>query len=77
MSAAVSIPPALPSTLPAPPFMRRCSCCGAHIRADEWFFMPYIGHQEDGNGGYLELRNHGCGSTLALEVEGFRFGGDE
>lgn len=59
------------STLPAPPppdFRRDCSCCSAVIVAADWLEMPYVGAQDDGDGGWLELRNHGCGSTIAREL---------
>lgn len=60
------------STLPAPagvvPVTKVCTCCWRHISPEQWRELPYVGLMEDGNGGYLELRNHECGSTLSCEA---------
>ena len=54
-------------TLPAPPLdlPLQCTCCGAVLLPEEWERLKYIGLQDDFDGGWLELRNHRCGSTLA------------
>jgi hypothetical protein len=47
---------------------KRCAKCGELLSASEWTSLPFVGFQDDGSGGRLELRNHGCGSTLAVSV---------
>lgn len=57
------------TTLPAPPDdARPCSGCSAPVTDGHWRCLFYVGLQDDGAGGWLELRNHGCGSTLARQV---------
>lgn len=70
MSGMNSTSPAALSTLPAPPPepIKVCSCCHRVIDDETWESLPYVGMQDDGEGGWLELRNHTCGSTLALET---------
>lgn len=58
-----------------------CSCCHQPISEDEWLSLPHPPNgalMEDGDGGYLELRNHPCrpgGATIsrpaAREIRGF------
>jgi hypothetical protein len=40
-----------------------CSCCGRSLlwRLD----TQLVGYRDDGEGGWLELRNCACGSTIA------------
>lgn len=64
MSAAVST---TADTLPAPPPVKTCKC-GRAYDADEWRRLAYVGPQDDGAGGVLELRNCACRSTLGIEV---------
>jgi hypothetical protein len=45
---------------------KQCATCGASISSDEWTSLFFVGLQEDDCGGHLELRNHHCGSTLAI-----------
>lgn len=52
-------------------FPKRCSCCRAVITRDDWRAMPFVGEQADAYE-RLELRNHSCGSTLAVVVAVFR-----
>lgn len=61
MIAATTILP--PADLP-----KQCTCCGAVLTDAQWRALPYVGLQDDGDEGWLELRNHGCGSTLARDV---------
>lgn len=59
------------STIPAPiacPVTKVCTCCHRHISPEQWRELPYVGLMEDGDSGYLELRNCGCGSTLSCEA---------
>lgn len=60
MSRATTMPP---STVAA------CRCCGVDLSGADWSAMPLVGLQfgEDDDP-VLELRNHDCGSTLAIEV---------
>jgi hypothetical protein len=55
--------PATASTLPPP--LHICSCCCRVIDHQTWAKLPYVGLQDDGDGGWLELRNDVCGSTIA------------
>lgn len=59
----VNAPSAAP--LPPPDLPQQCPCCGAVLTSAEWAALPYVGLQDDFEGGWLELRNHVCGSTLA------------
>lgn len=45
-------------------FPRKCPC-GGFITAADWAQLPCLGHQVDDYEA-LELRNHVCGSTLAI-----------
>lgn len=47
-----------------------CSMCGMSVSLREWRALPLVGYQEDGRGGFLELRNHHCLTTLSCEVTG-------
>lgn len=44
-----------------------CSC-GHAVDAAGWEALPLVGHQDDGAGGLLELRNCVCRSTGAIEM---------
>lgn len=55
------------STIPAPPPIKVCGCEREYTAAD-WRCLPLVGRQDDGDGGYLELRNCVCRSTIAVEV---------
>lgn len=46
---------------------KTCEVCG---RVREWRELQFIGFQEDGLGGHLELRNCACGATHLREVAG-------
>lgn len=55
--------------------MKVCSKCGRKLSASDWEELPLLGHQvippyapENDPGEVLELRNCGCGSTLALPM---------
>lgn len=47
--------------------MKTCTCCKRHISPEEWKRLP------PARGGLralgMEWRNHGCGSTLAIEIQ--------
>lgn len=47
---------------------RVCSMCGAVVSLREWESLPFVGYQDDGCGGLLELRNHHCLTTLSRPV---------
>lgn len=61
------------STLPAPPLhlfsLKQCSC-GVCYTPDEWDRLPLCGLQDDGEGGWLEVRNCRCGSSIAVPTLG-------
>lgn len=41
--------------------------CGATFDVNAWNALPYVGLQDDGEGGFLELRNcDRCWSTIAV-----------
>lgn len=42
--------------------------CGKRFSAEEWRELAYVGIQDDGAGGFLELRNCPCKSTIAVEL---------
>lgn len=50
------------------PITKVCSFCWTEITDPEWRELPRVGLMDDGDGGWLELRNHLCGTTLAVEV---------
>jgi hypothetical protein len=62
------------TTIPAPP-IKQCGCGAVHT-AVEWSYLPFVGKQDDGAGGILELRNctapsrngEPCLSTIAIQV---------
>jgi hypothetical protein len=45
-----------------------CGCGLSHTLPASWLALPFVGLQDDGDGGHLELRNCPCGSTLTREV---------
>lgn len=46
--------------------LANCSC-GAHYTRREWATLRYVGQQDDGEGGWLELRDCSrCGSTISV-----------
>lgn len=49
------------------PPIKRCSC-GAAYSAETWAMLHFVGLQDDGDGGELELRDCRCASTLAIEL---------
>ncbi len=58
-------PPTLPASLSAAGhIVKVCTCCGSELTEAQWLALPRIGEQDDGTI-VLELRNHGCGTTLA------------
>ncbi|MBX3231963.1 MAG: hypothetical protein KIT84_12355 [Labilithrix sp.] len=42
--------------------------CREELTLREWFALPFVGFQHDGCGGWLELRNHHCMTTISREV---------
>jgi hypothetical protein len=46
---------------------KQCTCCGAAISHDEWQRLRFVGLQHIEPGYTLELRNHDCWTTLAIE----------
>lgn len=44
-----------------------CTCCGRVWLQSEWDELPSLGVQDYGDG-KLDLRNCGCGGTMAMEV---------
>lgn len=46
---------------------KRCTKCGEAITREQWRRLPLVGTWDTGEE-VLELRNHGCGSTLSIEV---------
>lgn len=42
--------------------------CGEKYNIDAWTDCEYVGPMDDGDGGFLELRNCKCGSTMAAEL---------
>lgn len=67
MSKRMPVPPpavSLPSAWP-----KRCPSCTAALSQTVWESLALVGTQEDGAGGLLELRNHRCGSTIAIVIE--------
>lgn len=48
---------------------KACSCCGRPITEEQWEGLEYVGVQRGTEEiPDLELRNCGCGSTLAIVV---------
>lgn len=57
------------ASTPAPnPETIQCGC-GRKYSTEEWNRLEYVGLQDDQDGGWLELRNCQCRSTLAIEVK--------
>jgi hypothetical protein len=56
-----------------PLFVARCNTCGTSYTAERWAALELKGEQkveadETGPAETLELRNCGCGSTLAIPL---------
>lgn len=47
---------------------KKCSLCGRKFSACEWRQLHLVGYQENCEGGWLELRNCTCTSTLSVQV---------
>lgn len=47
---------------------KKCNHCGAMHGAVAWSQLPLVGYQDDGEGGWLELRNCPCTSTLGVQA---------
>lgn len=48
---------------------KRCTGCGVEHFIVLWSSLPFVGFQDDGDGGRIELRNcDRCNTTLAIEV---------
>ncbi len=47
---------------------KKCSLCGRKFSAFDWSQLLLVGYQDDGEGGWLELRNCTCTSTLSVHV---------
>ncbi len=67
MSKRAPVPP--PAASPPSAWPKRCPSCGAALSQTAWESLALVGAQDDGAGGLLELRNHRCGSTIAVVVE--------
>jgi hypothetical protein len=74
---ATLLPPAVPAFMRPTPLpytpaatIKVCSCCGRRHGALEWARLEFVGHQDDGEGGWLILKNCLCGSTISLAAEG-------
>lgn len=50
------------------PTFKRCPC-GAQYTGSEWLALEYVGRMDDGEGGYLALRNCACGSTISVDAD--------
>jgi len=50
--------------------MKACGCGRVHDLRDPeaWTALPYVGLMEDGDGGWIALRNCPCRSTLAVDL---------
>ena len=51
-------------------FPKPCALCPeSPVKTYEsWIKLPLVGVMSDGEGGEIELRNHGCRSTLAVQT---------
>ncbi|MBX3196792.1 MAG: hypothetical protein KF894_01445 [Labilithrix sp.] len=67
MSKRTPVPP--PAVSPPSAWPKRCPSCRAALSQTAWESLALVGAQEDGAGGLLELRNHRCGSTIAIVIE--------
>jgi hypothetical protein len=48
---------------------RQCQC-GQVFTPEEWLKLEFVGHQDDGDGGWLILRNcRDCHSTISCQAE--------
>lgn len=47
---------------------KKCGCGTEHY-AGSWTELSFVGFMDDGDGGRIEMRDCGCGSTIAVEVE--------
>jgi hypothetical protein len=47
--------------------VKHCKC-GQSYSLDAWRRLLYVGVQDDGNGGMLELRNCACLSTISVRI---------
>lgn len=52
----------------APKALVECRRCGTSFDDASWQRAELVGYQADGQGGLLELRNCGCGSTHSVEL---------
>ncbi len=76
--AAMLLPPAVPAFMRPTPLphtpaavIKVCGCCGRRYGALEWARLEHVGHQDDGDGGWLILRNCiDCKSTISVQAEG-------
>lgn len=60
-----------PTPLPHTPssVVKVCACCGRRHDAMSWARLEFVGHQDDGDGGWLILKNCPCNSTISLQAE--------
>lgn len=59
----------LADTVRPPASERVASCgCGRHYTPETWHELVFVGLQDDGMGGWLELRNCTCRSTIATQL---------
>jgi hypothetical protein len=50
------------------PVVARCTCCTMSYTQAAWGGLHYVGIQDGGALGCVELRNCACGSTIAVEA---------
>ncbi len=48
--------------------VKTCTCCLSDLTLAEWLLLPLVGTQRFPGEPVLELRNHRCGSTIAIEM---------
>ena len=49
--------------------LHKCSRCATPYTAEEWARLPYVGRMDDGEGGFLSLRNCPCGGTMVVHAK--------
>lgn len=48
--------------------MKTCTRCERFHDAASWLALPFVGLQDDGDGGFLVLRNCPCDGTISVEL---------
>ncbi len=46
--------------------VKQCACCRRDYTLEEWNALSFLGAMDDDDCGWLELRDCGCHSTVAL-----------